>query len=484
MTYKTPIGEEAEVNDVPINVPLNALNEQEIGDAVKALIDSDPEAAQRLLMDGRILSRLLWTKGRYDDCLTDNHRQVLEGDKGPIRVTQPSMGEMSGTLHGNAALRLISNATGVGKMTTIPLWASGMRVTIDNVKEADLLTLQTQLEEAKEEISTTSRNLIYSADDVVVNGIIINFILDHIVDCTVRDWNKALLLDLILAVDIQPLMAGALATMYPRGYPVYRQCSNIVNKCDYSTIQDDENGGIKTLPMLDFRKVTVTDETKIDIVARRFVESPMGAHTAEMVKAYQAKLRPTTLSPPLNEDSVLFRAEFKTPNLHDYIMETNSWLSSVRDMAITALETSESVTPTAAKARRERYIEAYKKRLYIQKNIPWIAGIHVNDTQSDEEQAVIKNDPKFPGDTTILDAVAELCKDMDVKTSLLDQIEDYKKKAILTLAGIPNHACPKCGSGQITEEELANGAHPTLIPINMGTYFLEVMGWKLHALEA
>ncbi len=85
----------------------------------------------------------------------------------------------TGTMTGSAAIAKFSSAMGIGESTHVPLWHSGIWVTIKPPKDTDVINLEIALANNQIKLGRDTNTLVYSNYSVVFNRIITDFIITH-----------------------------------------------------------------------------------------------------------------------------------------------------------------------------------------------------------------------------------------------------------------------------------------------------------------
>lgn len=380
-------------------------------------------------------------------------------------------------LNGSTALRYLNKVTNIGSPTKIPLWHSGLIVTIDSATEAEMLELNIALSSNQIELGTNTRGAVFSGDDVHTVCVIIDFILTHITDCNMKTWTRTNLNKLILVKDIPSLMAGMLVAIYPSGYPVFHPCVNTAKKlCNFNiTPRRKENNDYYPDSLLDFTKVIWVDQSKLTPAANLFMTLPNKPHTYEEVVAYQESLTtnllgsitPSVLYSRPEAGGVLnISAVFKTPTLMEYSTQCHKWVSDIKNMVEKAvLADNNKLSDKAKEARRKELLDSMAGVTNLVKHASWIETLIIDEP--DGVQRTISSEGN------VISALESLVK-LDKFTETTEKaIQGYKENTIVCWSGIPNFKCPVCGTSQIEP-----GSATSLIPINMAAYFFTTMEWR------
>lgn len=419
-----------------------------------------------------------WLRGEYSSFFDRPLAQLTQSvasETGAIRI-QGQVVNTPKTPTGISAILALQNLMGVGKPTKIPLWHSGLVVTVANFKENEILSLNHLLNEQRVELGYASQSFLFSGGDVNLVMEIVNFILDHVISCSLKGWvqgDRDTLKDLILVSDIPSLLAGALDAIYPSGYPTERQCINSgTTKCDYKPKLKRVLNGIEfdVDSLLRFNRTIWTDTSRITLEQKQHMGMPMGSVERADVLGYQKKINIVeNLSEDIAVGEGLIRFSFQQPTLTTYEQSGSLWITGVIDMVDRAMGTVDADDAKARAKKRRQYIKNYEYVLRFQKHAPWVKTIAYGKSLGDED-TIIVSDVK-----TLFGLMGELSQDEDLVTKATSAIDKYREASQITFAGIPNYTCPSCGSPQHDPEKTKHG----LIPMNMVQYFFIIMAWRL-----
>lgn len=398
--------------------------------------------------------------------------QYVVGDKGKkIKINHLNFSVDSDTeeLDGKDAVRYLSRLTGVGSVTKVPLWHSGLILTVDSFRERRLLDLNISLARQRVSLGNNTRGASYSGDDVYVTTTIIDFILAHVIDSNLKGWTMDKLRSLIKTPDIPALLTGALSAIYPSGYPILHSCNDRGElNCTYNvTAEKKENGDYREDGLLDFTKVLWTDRSRLSTVARAHMSSGNNVHKISDIKNYQSNL----FKGEFNSGKRLWGSNdkaidvyFKVPNLTDYSKICKEWIERVIEMVDSAIALETGINKEEREEKRNAMMVSYSLTLDLLKQSNWIDYFKVTDG---EESRVINNQKSINDNLEVFSEIEDFSETFNTA------IQEYKEDITISLAGLPNYKCPSCGKGQTDPDS----KYPTLIPINMIGYFFLIMEW-------
>lgn len=398
--------------------------------------------------------------------------QYLVGDKGKnVRIGYPSfkIKDDVETLEGPVAMRYLSKLTAVGNVTVVPLWHSGLKLTLNVFKEQALLDLNIKLARQRVLIGNNTRGASFTGDDVHTVNVIVDFILDHVIDSNLKNHTTARLRKLILVTDIPALLCGALSAIYPGGYPVAHSCINTMNNtCDYNiSPKRKEDGDYEPESLLDFTKLLWVDRSRVGSSARSFMSDDTKKYTNEEIINYQAQLY-GNLDKALGKKiytrgNVGITVVFKVPTISEYIVTCNNWVERIMTMVDSAIALDTDLSGDERKEKRGKLLNSYAYTLDLLKYENWIDYFKVSD-----EDGIVKTITSPDAIRESLEVFSGIDK---FKENFEKAVQIYKEEITLAFTGLPNFKCPNCGAGQVEP----NSKHPTLIPVNMVGYFFIIM---------
>jgi hypothetical protein len=419
-----------------------------------------------------------WRHGQYANLFTREGAefvQAIDSDKGPIRIggQNVALGN-SQAMSGPSAIMAIQNALGIGKPTKVPCWSSGLVLTLGNFKTSEILSLNLALTETRAEIGYETGGMLFSGGDVNIISEVVDFILDHVIATNIRGWmvgDKAVLKKLLKVMDIPSLLAGALASIYPSGYPTVHKCKNTgTAKCDYNPALEVDIDGIefKVDSLLDFKKVVWTDRTRVSPKARRFMSSGNNVHTVEQIEEYQDEFNTLEpLSAPLSDSGAIVKIAFHQPNLETYERVGRLWINGVMEMVNMAMDRITDADRETRRTKRISFIRNYQHALRLQKHAAWIKNLQMHVPGEDEPRIVSDTD-------TLFSSLETLAEDKALAKNIIEAVDKHRVDAQVTFTGIPNYVCPSCNEPQLDPAEAEHG----LIPMDMVAYFFTIMVWK------
>lgn len=416
-----------------------------------------------------------WYNGTYDDFFTregSEFTQRVDSEKGPLGIATQSLTTSGANLTGPSALMALQNVMGQGKPTRVPLWSSGIAVTLAGFKESEILTLSMALTEARAEIGYESGGLLFSAGDTNAVSDIVDFVLSHVIATTIRGWTKGDIETLkahILVTDIPALLTGALVTIYPSGYPALHTCKMAGSEiCDYEPqIKQDTIGAEYSVDsLIDFKRTLWVDTSRINKAMRTHMSAKDNTHTLEQIRQYQETNTPVE---GITKEINGVRLILSVPTIAKYTDYGRRWINNVLNMTNEVMDNVRTGTAAERKKKRQGVIRQYQRVLRVQRYAAWVSSIQFgNFDDMDSDPTTIDEE------NSLFSALETLASDDEISKHLIDAVGNYKKASQNSFNGIPNYKCPSCGTPQVEPSETKH----SLIPINMVSYFFIIMVWR------
>lgn len=394
-------------------------------------------------------------------------------EKGEITLSYPKIKLADGgdRLEGLAAIQYLFKSSGLGAPVHAPFFDSGIRLHINLFSEVALLNLSRALTSKRIELGRTTNGATWTADDVVLNGIICEAILDNVIASNVTLTGNKTLADYLTVFDIPILENAALAAIYPNGYPVYHMCINTSKgKCDY-TLNPKRKAWAEFEPdslLLHVNSYHV-DLNSLPLSAIRHMSTrPAGQYSdADLVK-YKDDLqqhlsgRESTYTTTLGDDKLVFH--FKVPTMREYFDNGREWIRHLETMTEAILKKESFVDEEQKEARRTEVVIGFYDILNLLKYIPWLKMIVLEPGNGDV--------PKIMSDKKTLEGVLEMMWNQgEFIQSFIAAVDKFKVNMMTSFIGVNNFVCPKCHS----EQHEPDAKYPWVIPINVASHFFTLM---------
>jgi len=397
----------------------------------------------------------LYDKVNEDSESMVNHVEYAGKELGVRKVSVNASGKLSG---GNA-LAKFNTALGLGRYVTVTLWHSGFSLTLRPPKETDIINLHSAVANTERKLGLDTNNLIYSNYGVVINKLLTDFIMDHVVSSSLTLSDEEDYLEYIDLKDLNLLAAGMATAMDPDGRDIVMTCKNSIKisdnvpECDYSAkariIPENMvwvNRGILTNELLEHISMTSA-----------------GSHTPDSVKHYHNMLtvnREKEITVTSNA-GVDIKFVLKTPMLDDHINNGEFWVNKVIS------DTEELFTQDDTDETKNNKVDV-------------MVGTTVLNTYNTYIKQIILDDSYVEDKATITEVLETLSTDSAVVKSLLEEIRDYINHSYVAIVATYNYDCPVCAKAG---RDAAQGGSEVsgfkeFVPLNAVDHFFDLSTLK------
>lgn len=393
----------------------------------------------------------LW-QGRYwqdFDKSGDWHQRVLHNDTllGTGRISVAKMSD---------PVMQIRSHMGQGTVIQIPLWHTGIWITLSAPQNNDLHDLDAQVKLEKRELGRSTNGMIFSSVEVFTVAAYARFALRHVLTTTYPLQTAETveeLMGVIKSTDYPQLMYGLLSAMYPEGYPFRQPCVADPNKCSHV----DET-------ILNIARLSWTDRARLTAMQKRLMANRLNKITLENLKAYQDDFGWDNRAIEIREG---VKAYLAVPTLMEQIAAGFMWVEGITEA------TNAAFAKSMSEVDRYRHIMNSGVVTSLRQHSHWISKIEMER-------------PDLPVPIVIEDVVKkdELLTawsgDNRIVKLLDDEITKWIDNVTVTVIGLPRSNCPACQkepSPEVTQ-------HPHLIPLDVSYIFFTVVALKLLQIES
>lgn len=147
-------------------------------------------------------------------------RQAVQSEQGPLMAARPKFKETGAEIvSGPKAVLRMRDFMNMGSIQQVPLWHSGFWVTLSCPTEAMLLDLYHQLSSERVMLGRQTLGLAHSNNSVVYNDVLLDWIVSHIYESTLKQELKDEIRKYIKQQDIPILIWGMACAIWPNGFP-------------------------------------------------------------------------------------------------------------------------------------------------------------------------------------------------------------------------------------------------------------------------
>lgn len=386
--------------------------------------------------------------GVFEDSLSRDDsvwRQKVEIDGDQLGAGRPRLQAREGgqALSGEQALMRAQNLIGVGSVVQIPLWHTGIWVTLKAPADGALLELDRRIAQEKITLGRTTGGMIYSNHSVYITSYVVNFVLAHLYDATVRDTSLESLRHLIKATDIPTLVWGMACAIYPNGYPFSQPCTVDPSKCQHVT-----------RTTLNLAKLSWTDNKALTQYQRRHMQDRSTKHSIETIKRYQdAHIRGNKEVRTITD---YLKVTLEVPSVAQMEASGFAWVDGISRMV------EDSFGVTLKGEERDKYILNQGRATVLRQYSHWVSQMELEDDYVEDRETVENLMGSFSAHEEISDKIHE-------------GIGQYIDNSTLSLIGIPKYTCPACG-GRVGDYD---HEHPHILPLDMMTIFFTLRDQRI-----
>lgn len=408
---------------------------EEMGDALSELLTferSPKNAYEQVLV--RMLNHSLLGDVFVDKLNDENTdwQQSIEIDGKQIRPSKPTFKNTEGgeKITGDHALVELDKQYGLGGLFTIPLVHSGIWLSLRPPSNIDYAAIDEKLRSEKDEFGKRTLGMVFSNNKTYIINHLMDFIEDHVQSCTLDNWEKIGLRNVIKVTDLLVLAAAISYTLYPNGFEYVSACTG-VKGCDHIY-----NARLKIPNCIWFDRNSLTKSQKL------FMSDRTTKHTYEEIIKYQTEAEDDKNFYDVSDS---LRMYFKVPTIGENISSGYKWFEDMENSIIQAFganlerdKNHEYMTRRISLSILRQYGHFFKTISFTQ------TGNYIEDEED------------------INKALVRLSNVHDILDNIIEAVGDYIETQTKALVAIPRYNCPKCGKIQTQQME----QHPMLIPID------------------
>lgn len=365
-----------------------------------------------------------------------------------IRADKPKFGDNGTTkLVGEEARLRVRAAISAGARVRVPLWASGIWVTIKAATERELCELEERIGQQKIELGWRTDGLVFSNTSVYMADILVDFVLEHVSETSYQYHTVADLKKIILQPDYMQLVWGMLCAIYTDGYTYEQPCMLNPIKCSH----------VETA-RLSFGKMSFVDDRAFTDWQRQHMRKRNSASMPKLdVERYQTEHRHNRNNVKKLSDNL--SVEFRVPTLDEYLQSGTRWV----DGLIASVD--EAFSRDMEDTERNAVINKQASVTLLRQYVHWI------------KMVALDNEDRYIDDQESLEEViADLTSDDDIFKNFFDGIKTYIDSIIINVHGIPKYPCPAC-EGNPPDEIMK---HPEIYPIDLAEMFFTLVGQRIR----
>ena len=393
---------------------------------------------------------------------TDTWDQNLHVDGKEIKIRELKVrpDQLTGVLTGNKALTKLNSFLGLSNEIQIPLYHSGFHITLNRLPEAEVIGLTSKLAKEKIELGKNTSGLVFSNDNVLYTRIILEFILEHMKDTTLKIPLEDDIRDYIKGPDIYALAIGVLRSIEPSGFKISRTCINAleINKefqpeCDFTMTAS-----------LDMEAISWVDKDNMDEYHRKLMtkRSP-NSITKEEVLKYQDTLnvlKPKDIPITIGDNTVVITLQ--VPTALENIDAGDMWIEDIQNSVEVQLASIVDVTDE----KRVDLLSKMSKATLLNRYLHYVKSITLGNSEILDRE-------------TISESLNSMVSTDAIYTEVATSFSNFVENNVIVVYGMPQYTCPTCQDNM----DILEDAFKEIIPLNIYHTFLEGCTLKVYELE-
>lgn len=378
--------------------------------------------------------------------------QYVERDGSKLRMAKPKIqpSTSSELLTGTAAISKVQSLIGIGSYIRIPLWASGIWLTLKAPSISELLNLNIKLNELKQNAGRDTVGAIFSNRQALLLNDVTRFIVEHIYDCSIKNWTEVNLFEYILSVDLYPLIHAQATAIYPEGYPHEFPC-----------IADPATCNRVTKVNLNLGKMLWTNRDMLSPEATAFMARAQRQQTTlEEVTKYQEAFHAHRVGTV--EVSENIKLSLRIATAEEFIASAGRWISELTDLI------ADVATENASQAERQQLIRSHMFVVRLREYSHYIKRIVIVEGEQESYVEEVNS---------IESVLTTLSDDVEIVEKVIEGVASFIESSVVTIVGLPNFACA-CGKAHRDEDQLS-ARHKRIVPVDTLEVFTKLMERRL-----
>lgn len=370
-------------------------------------------------------------------------QQFVEFNGAKMALRKPVIGggvTAGEKLSGMKARLKMQSAINLGTPAMIPLFHSGIWLTVDTPSDGALLNMERQIFADKVNLGRITQGAVFSHTSVYMANHLIKMVMEHVHDSTIKDFDPEQALDIIRITDMIAMIWGLACTIYPAGHHYQQPCVMAPDKCTYIAEET-----------IKLQNIFFHDNTGLTVEQKRHMSNSNAKYTIDEIKAYQRMGRVSdgktvTLSAAHDDIQLVLRV----PTLRNYIETGYAWVEHIVETVDRIINSDASIDEKNDFIQRHSLISVFRQYGHWVEKIIFSDGSEISDREDIEV------------------ALTSMSSDTTLYEKFFAAIQDYIEEVTITIVGIPSYKCPACGTPMTSEES----KHPYIIPIEiMQTFF-------------
>mgnify|MGYP000541261975 CR=1 FL=1 len=366
--------------------------------------------------------------------------QFLEYNGNRFMAAMPEFGGGGKKLTGKNAAMKVSGLLGLAATIQVPLWNSGIWISLLAPPDSEILMLEHQIAQDKIELGNNTAGLAFANSSVNVTDRIMQFALSKVYQSTLQNPDPSALKKLIKAKDVWTIAWALGLTIYPTGYTMDRPCVENPDNCQHVETEH-----------LNLARLQWVDRAALTPYQKRHMADRRASYTEADVIKYQEEGRVGIKTRTVLHDKLT--VVFKNPTVDDWISGGTRWIAGIEQTIETGMGNSISTT------QKNDYFQQQAELTKLREYTHWIDRLVFEDDEYDDADS-------------IEGILSSLSGDPEAATEFFKGVQKHMDDITVSIIAIPTYNCPVCQSPQTDAEAV----HPELIPINPVRLFFTLAG--------
>ncbi len=388
---------------------------------------------------------------RVDDTETD-WRQSVEVDGVKLKISRDVIADSTSAdraqrLVGDNAISKIVNKLNLGTRVTIPLWHTGIWVTLQSASDLEHMALEDRIANEKITLGMITGGVIFSNSSVYLTNHVLNHIFDHIIECSLKDWTIESLRNIIRMTDIPSMVWGMACTMYPGGYQLHQPCIAAHGQCQYV---HESLVNVGRMHLVDNRAVTPT-------MAKHMYRSLNHKVTEEDVMKYQQDIPCATNRTVTLKDSL--KMVMRVPSISTYVTSGSTWIQGIVEIIDVQFKSKLTEKERDDMITRRASVSSMRQCAH------WIEQFVETPDNPESGQTVISDTE------TIESLLVNINNSSEIREIYFNEVSKFIDDSTFALIGIPRYDCPQCHKPMAEEYK----KHPRWLPMDAMKLFFTLL---------
>lgn len=352
-------------------------------------------------------------------------------------------------VQGSDALRLYDSFTSSGRTFEIPLWHSGIWIYIKRPNLAASLTLDSKIATDKINLGRDTRGASFSNSDFFISKNVLDLVMDHMYDHTVKGADKDTVRSLIDVRDLPTIAWGLALTEYPSGFPYEQPCVSNPDKCNHVTQE-----------VINLHRIHRVDDNAFTDKQREYMSRRNVKRTIAEIEEYRKSTYPKDATKTINKNIKLV---LSCPTADENIASGYAWANEIRTA------TTKAFTMSISDEQRTQYEINHSLATRLRTYSHWVKAIVMTDADGENTNRVEDRD-------TIYQLLNTMSSERQQRNLISDAIKDFMVESLNVLIGTPNFQCPSCNSYMMDPK----GPMRKIIPWDAMSVFFSLQQFKLQ----